>query len=201
MPVRIVTHMFMGGRVRKCESATVGDPVHKLVHVRSSGGKKRVGRIAPACPTGRGRCRQTSGNADLRRMRITAVQFILYVADQARSTAFYRAVLGVDPMLEVPGMTEFGLGAGAKLGLMPEQGIARIISGPMPHPAQGHGVPRCELYLMVDHPDQAVQRALGAGARLVDPAKDRDWGHRVAYLADPDAHVLALAAPVRGKRI
>ncbi len=130
-------------------------------------------------------------------MQTTAVQFILYVADQARSTAFYKAVLGHAPVLEVPGMTEFNLGPGVKLGLMPEQGIARIISGPLPHPAQGHGVPRCELYIVVDHLDRAVQRALGAGAIPVDPATDRDWGHRVAYLADPDAHVLALAVPVQ----
>ena len=47
------------------------------------------------------------------------------------------------------------------------------------------------------HLDRAVQRALEAGAIPVDPATDRDWGHRVAYLADPDAHVLALAVPVQ----
>lgn len=70
-------------------------------------------------------------------MRITATEFILYVADQARSTAFYRSLLGCEPILNVPGMTEFSLGHGTKLGLMPEQGIARIISGPMPHPSQG----------------------------------------------------------------
>ncbi|MBP8823764.1 MAG: VOC family protein [Flavobacteriales bacterium] len=129
-------------------------------------------------------------------MRITASEFILYVADQARSTRFYRALLGCDPLLDVPGMTEFGLGPAVKLGLMPEQGIARIISGPMPHPAQGQGVPRCELYLLVDDLEAAVVRAKEAGAHVVDPARDRDWGHRVAYFADPDAHVVALAAPL-----
>lgn len=148
-------------------------------------------------PAGPDRRWQAHGNTDLRHMQITGVQFILYVADQARSTAFYRKALDRDPVLEVPGMTEFDLGAGVKLGLMPEQGIARIISGPMPHPAQGQGVPRCELYLLVNDLAQAVQRALDAGAVLVDPASPRDWGHHAAYLADPDAHVLALAVPAR----
>jgi catechol 2,3-dioxygenase-like lactoylglutathione lyase family enzyme len=31
--------------------------------------------------------------------------FILYVRDQARSTAYYRAVLAQEPQLNVPGMT------------------------------------------------------------------------------------------------
>lgn len=127
-------------------------------------------------------------------MHITATEFILFVADQARSTSFYRALLARDPALDVPGMTEFELGPGVKLGLMPEQGIARIISGQLPHPSTGQGVPRCELYLLVDDLDQAMQQAKEAGAASVDPVADRDWGHRVAYFADPDGHVVALAS-------
>lgn len=126
-------------------------------------------------------------------MHMTATEFILYVADQANSTAFYRTLLGREPILNVPGMTEFDLGHGTKLGLMPEQGIARIISGPLPHPATGRGVPRCELYFVVEDFETAVEQARRAGAVVVDPATDRDWGHHVAYFADPDGHVVALA--------
>ena len=42
-----------------------------------------------------------------------AVHFILYVADQTRSTQFYAAALGIAPRLNVPGMTEFTLPNGA----------------------------------------------------------------------------------------
>lgn len=35
------------------------------------------------------------------------VHTILYVADQNRSTEFYKLVLGFEPQLNVPGMTEF----------------------------------------------------------------------------------------------
>ena len=83
-------------------------------------------------------------------MRILSTEFILYVADQTRSTAFYTTLLGNAPTLDVPGMTEFSLSDGCKLGLMPESGIARIISGPLRHPSEGNGIPRCELYLLVD---------------------------------------------------
>lgn len=129
-------------------------------------------------------------------MQIKANEFILYVADQARSARFYRTLLQREPSLDVPGMTEFELAPGVKLGLMPEQGIARIISGPMPHPSQAQGIPRSELYWLVDQLDAAVEQALKAGAVEVSAAADRDWGHRVAYFADPDGHVLALAEDI-----
>lgn len=120
------------------------------------------------------------------------VEFILYVEDQGLSRDFYRTLLGRTPTLDVPGMTEFDLG-GCKLGLMPNAGIAKIISPNMPHPSKGNGVPRCELYLVVDDLDPSVARAQQAGATIVDAAKARDWGHRVAYFADLDAHIIAIA--------
>lgn len=128
---------------------------------------------------------------------IREVEFILYVADQSRSAVFYAKLLGAVPTLDVPGMTEFTLGPGCKLGLMPENGIARIISGPMRHPSEGSGVPRCELYLLVDDLEVAMGHAVDAGAQPVSAASDRDWGHRVAYFVDPDGHVIGLACKLQ----
>ncbi|MEO8589390.1 MAG: VOC family protein [Flavobacteriales bacterium] len=126
-----------------------------------------------------------------------SIEFILYVADQGKSARFYSDLLGQAPTLDVPGMTEFTLPGGCKLGLMPEDGIARIICGPMPHPGKGQGVPRCEVYLLVDDIVQACDLAERAGARAVNAAADRDWGHRVAYYADADGHIIALATALR----
>jgi lactoylglutathione lyase len=119
-------------------------------------------------------------------------EFILYVQDQPRSRDLYRVLLDREPVLDAPGMTEFDLG-GCKLGLMPASGIARIITPALPHPDAGHGVPRCELYLRVDDLAAAIARAVTASLAVVSPATDRDWGDRVAYFADPDGHVIALA--------
>ena len=58
-----------------------------------------------------------------------ASHFVLFVADQQRSAAFYEAVLGLAPRLHVPGMTEFDLPGGGVLGLMPERGIVRLLAG------------------------------------------------------------------------
>ncbi|MBU0982591.1 MAG: glyoxalase [candidate division Zixibacteria bacterium] len=119
--------------------------------------------------------------------------FILYVADQERSTTFYSAALGLQPILNVPGMTEFALNDGSSLGLMPAAGIKRLLGENLPDPMPGDGIPRCELYLTVDDPTVCLDRAIAVGAKEVSPAKTRDWGDTVAYCLDPDGHVLAFA--------
>jgi len=118
---------------------------------------------------------------------------ILYVADQNRSCEFYRRVLAKEPRLDVPGMTEFEVGADAVLGLMPEAGIKRLLGDALPDPAPGNGTPRAELYLRVTAAHAYHDRALQAGARELSAMADRDWGEAVAYSIDPDGHVLAFA--------
>jgi len=122
---------------------------------------------------------------------------ILYVSDQPASTRFYERVLGFKPRLDVPGMTEFAVG-GAVLGLMPAAGIKRLLGERLPDPARGAGVPRAELYLLVDDPAAHHARALAAGAKELSALAPRDWGHEAAYSLDADGHVLAFARELRG---
>ena len=119
---------------------------------------------------------------------MTLVHFILYVSDQAASRDFYQNLLDQPPRLHVPGMTEFELGPETVLGLMPESSIERLL------PIQtSPAIPRCELYLVFADLSQPLERALKAGARLLSPPEVRSWGARVAYLIDPDQHIIALA--------
>lgn len=90
-------------------------------------------------------------------------------------------------------MTEFDIGDGAVLGLMPSAGIRRLLGDAIPDPALAHGIPRAELYLIVDEPAACHRRALEAGARELSPLLPRDWGDHTAYSLDPDGHVLAFA--------
>jgi hypothetical protein len=64
---------------------------------------------------------------------IITTEFILYVIDQQKSTDFYTKLFRINPDLNVPGMTEFKLSANCKLGLMPNKGIAKILSDKTPH--------------------------------------------------------------------
>jgi catechol 2,3-dioxygenase-like lactoylglutathione lyase family enzyme len=118
---------------------------------------------------------------------------ILYVADKQRSTLFYTKILNQKPVLNVPGMTEFMLNDHFKLGLMPENGIAKIICPACKHPKLGNGIPRCELYLIVEDPALSLSDALNAGAVIISGSAPRDWGDTVSYCQDPDGHVIAFA--------
>lgn len=120
-------------------------------------------------------------------------EFILYVKDQKKSAEFYKALLVQAPVLDLPGMTEFMITSDVKLGLMPEEGIKKILQDFVPHPASGNGIPRCEIYLYVDSPAEYLKRAISLSAIKIDDEKPRDWGDSVAYCADADGHILAFA--------
>lgn len=126
-------------------------------------------------------------------MKISAVEFILYVSNQEKSKAFYEKLLGKNASLDVPGMTEFTLGENLKLALMPNDGINKILKTKMPHPESGTGIPRCELYLNVENLDEAYECLKTSKALLISEIEDRDWGDRVCYFADLDGHIIALA--------
>jgi len=117
--------------------------------------------------------------------------FILYVSDQQASRDFYAAVLGLEPVLDVPGMTEFDLLDGSSLGLMPETGIRKLLG----EADFGDGL-RAEVYLVVDDPRESLAQAIAAGARLLSECKNRDWGDLAGYCLDADGYVLGFAAPI-----
>lgn len=119
--------------------------------------------------------------------------FILYVSDQKKSSIFYSKVLDQTPQLDVPGMTEFKLSESGILGLMPSNGIKKLLGEVIKDPESANGIPRGEVYLRVSAPEIAFQRAVEAGAKILSPIEQRDWGARAGYLEDPDGHVIAFS--------
>lgn len=119
---------------------------------------------------------------------------ILYVSDQVKSRDFYRAILGKEPFLDVPGMTEFEMNKCTLLGLMPEEGIAKILGNKTPDPKSGNGIPRCEIYFSVKDVDTSFQKFIENGGVSISPPEIRNWGHNVAYGADPDGNIIAFAS-------
>lgn len=120
-------------------------------------------------------------------------EIILYVADQKKSADFYFSIFKKKPDLDVPGMTEFILTDGLKFGLMPENGIAKILADKTPHPATGNGIPRCELYLHTENIEESFNSSIENGAKEISKIQDRDWGDTVGYVVDFDGHIIAFA--------
>ncbi len=124
---------------------------------------------------------------------IIKTEIILYVKDQEVSKLFYSKLLRNDPELHVPGMTEFVISEQLKLGLMPSAGIVRLLGDAIHDPEEASGVPRCELYFLVDDVSVEFHHAIHSGAKMISPVASRDWGDVVGYVADPDGHVIAFA--------
>jgi uncharacterized glyoxalase superfamily protein PhnB len=121
------------------------------------------------------------------------IEFILYVSDQQKSKDFYQQLLNIKPSIDVPGMTEFKLKEGVKLGLMPETGIAKILQDKTVHPSEGQGIPRCELYLVLENAQEFIDHGIQLGGKEVSKLNTRDWGDKVGYISDLDGHIIAFA--------
>ncbi|MCC6865326.1 MAG: lactoylglutathione lyase [Ignavibacteria bacterium] len=133
-------------------------------------------------------------------MHIHRIETILYVNDQQASAEFYSKLFRQNPDLNVPGMTEFKLADNFKLGLMPNKGIAKILTDKTPHPDQGNGIPRCELYFYVQNIDLEFENAVKIGAKLISEIENRDWGDKVCYFSDIDGHIIAFAEKIINKK-
>lgn len=114
--------------------------------------------------------------------------------DLSKSKTFYSSLFELTPSLDVPGMVEFTLATGFKLGLMPETGIAKILCPIMPNPASGNGIPRSELYIKHENHLHYYNNTIKNKAIVISEPAPRDWGDTVSYIADLDGHIIALAS-------
>ena len=118
---------------------------------------------------------------------------ILFVTNQISSKNFYSSVLKIEPILDVPGMTEFPISTDFSLGLMPGQNIKTILQDKIPHPDNAAGIPRCELYFIVPNPKEHLNLIGKNGGEIISDVEARSWGDKVGYGIDLDGHLIAFA--------
>ena len=116
----------------------------------------------------------------------------LGVKDVARSTLFYIALGWPLSSASVPGEVSFFKTAGGLLALWGDEALAAD-AGVDATPGAGH---RCALAINLDgreHVDCALAAAAAAGARILVPGRETDWGGYNGYFADPDGHLWEVA--------
>lgn len=116
--------------------------------------------------------------------RITFIT--LPVADTSASRRFYVDGLGWEPVFEAPGeVIFFRVGPTVMLSLWSRAGFESEI-GPVP---TAGGIPPVTLSHNMPDPagvDAVLADAAAAGADIVRPAQQREWGGYSGYFADPD---------------
>lgn len=121
---------------------------------------------------------------------------ILAVRDLARSVAFWRAAFGWEIRVDAPVYVELALAGGRGLGLYVREGFARNVGDRLPVLAANDEIGGAEIYVRCADLAGVVARLEGLGARCLSPLARRPWGDEVAYYADPDGHVVAVARPI-----
>ena len=109
----------------------------------------------------------------------------LGVADVERSTAFYRALGWKPSSASVPGEVTFFNTQGGLVALWGRDALASDSGVPAAPPGSVSLAINVESAAAVD---DALARAVEAGARISRGAQVTDWGGYNAYFLDPDGH-------------
>ncbi len=115
----------------------------------------------------------------------------LGVNDLDRSLHFYRDGLGWRPAVEVGDFVAFDLG-GTVLALYPRDLLAED-AGVAPGRRGFGGVTLAQNVASRDEVDRVLAGAETAGATLLKPASEKEWGGYSGYFADPDGHPWEIA--------
>jgi uncharacterized glyoxalase superfamily protein PhnB len=112
--------------------------------------------------------------------------YVLAVPDLARSSAFYRDVLGFEIRPLADGWLVYASGS------------CRIMAGECPDalPPRQLGDHSYFGYLVVDDVDEYHRRVLGSGAEIVRPLTTEPWGMREFGLRTVDGHRIMLGSRV-----
>ena len=120
---------------------------------------------------------------------------ILYVEDVARSLAFYESAFGLKTgfLHESGAYGELATGgtrlAFSSRALMTQLGKAPARAAPE--------APVFEIALETNDVAGALATARAAGARLVQDAREEDWGQTTSYVSDPDGYLVEICSPVQ----
>ena len=122
---------------------------------------------------------------------------ILYVADVARSVAFYEAAFGLSRRFVHESGTYGEMETGATTLSFAEKGLAASnLPGGFRENDPALPPAGFEIGLTTEDVASAYQRALDAGAIPVASPKTKPWGQVVAFVRDPDGILVELCTPM-----
>jgi lactoylglutathione lyase len=122
---------------------------------------------------------------------------ILYVANVARALDFYEQAYGFPRRFlhESGTYGELETGDTTLSFAVLELGEMNFLGG-VEHPSQARKPFPSEIAFSTDDVASAYQRSLEAGALAVTAPKEKPWGQVVAYVRDPDGHLIELCTPM-----
>ncbi len=121
-------------------------------------------------------------------MKVVSVQSVFFfVADLERSKAFYRDVLGAEPVEQGPSIASFNVG-GVELMLHADGDTPRVPPGS----ARGAGV---AVHFQVEGIHALWERLHGLGIQLSEQPTQQPWGFIEFGVRDPDGYEVEFLEP------
>lgn len=119
---------------------------------------------------------------------------ILYVEDVRKSLAFYEAAFGLKTKFlhESGDFGELDTG-GTSLAFSSRRLMTLLKKNPQAADARS---PCFEVAFTTEDVQAAQDRAIQAGATLIQAPERMPWGQTVAYVADPDSFLVEICTPV-----
>jgi lactoylglutathione lyase len=124
-------------------------------------------------------------------MAYTKVDYvILYVADLARSIAFYRDVVGLPFKFQESGYAQFDT-KGTTFALFDRTGLPGLLGRDA-----GSGGLQSEVAFLSADVEAEAERLKTLGVEVLSGPVDRPWGQRTLHVLDPDGHVVEFAQEI-----
>ena len=120
---------------------------------------------------------------------------IRYVRDVEQTIAFYERAFGMERKMIVEGGGYGELKGPPALGFASEAQAESLV-GAFARSRPDAKPQASELGFIVDDVAAAFERAVAAGAVAVTKPVKKPWGQTVAYVRDPDGHLVELCTPM-----
>lgn len=122
---------------------------------------------------------------------------ILYVKDVEKSICFYEKAFGFERKFIAPG-NEYGeLSTGNTTLSFAANSLAKSnLSEGFIESSTGNKPFGIEIGFTTDDVEAAVEKAVDAGAILIEKAKTKPWGQVVAYVRDIDGFLIEICTPM-----
>ena len=128
----------------------------------------------------------------------------MYIEGAAQAVEFYKRVFGAEVLMrdEEPGgiVSHAMLKVGDTTVMLSDPTSADVKQNDtlgLSRTPRSYGGSPVHLYIYVADVDAVVRRAAAAGAKVIDPVEDKDWGDRCGGIEDPYGHVWFVGTPLK----
>ena len=119
---------------------------------------------------------------------------MLSVRGGSRAVEFYREAFGAEELFRIEG------GDGAVVSRLSVAGAEFWVADESPEhlnfSPESIGGSSARMVMTVENPDDAFERAVEAGAAVVSPVEDKEFGWRVGRVVDPFGHHWEIGRPI-----